>query len=84
MSHNDLFSKFGNDTKNTWRVIYKILCSNRNTELSNEFIIDGIKETNNKIIANTFAKQYSELGKIYAKKIDESVTESVKKIWYLK
>ena len=57
-------------------VINKLLGKHKSGDVTTEFIINGIKENNSKIISNAFAKHYSELGKIFAKKVEDSMTET--------
>ena len=72
--------KFKYDSKNTWKVINKLLCKNKNKDITDEFLINGIKETNSKIIANAFAQHFSETGKIYAKKVENNTSTEERKM----
>ena len=62
-----------NDTKKLWTILNKLTGKKKNSsELPDEFIIDGVKQTNAQIISDGFAHYYGEIGKNMAEKIEKS------------
>lgn len=60
------------DTKKLWGILNKITGKVRNkNDMSDEIFINGIKENNKKVISDAFAKYYSEVGQVMAKKIEK-------------
>ena len=62
-------------TKKNWTILNCIAGKLRNkNDISDEIIIDGIKESNKQIISNEFANYYSEIGKNMAEEIERKGT----------
>lgn len=62
--YNDLLSKSKNDSRKLWATLNKITGRIRNkNDITDEILLNGVKETNKSTISNAFAKYYSEIGK---------------------
>ena len=59
-------------------LINKLTGKAKSTLITTEFLLNGVKETNSKIISNAFAKHYSEIGELYAKRVKDSMTDQEK------
>ena len=60
------------NSKKVWAVIHKLVGKlNNKNELSDEILVDGIRESQANTISDAFAKYYSEVGKRLANKIEE-------------
>jgi len=70
--YHEIIHQCKNDTKKLWAILRKVTgkLSNKNN-LSDEIIVNGIKETNKLKISNGFAKHYSQIGNILANRIME-------------
>ena len=70
--YHEIIHKCSNDTKKLWAVLHKVTgkLSNKNN-ISNEIVVNGVKENNKHTISNGFAKHYSEIGEILANRIKE-------------
>jgi exonuclease III len=69
--YNNLINNQRQNSKKLWKTLNKITgkISNKK-DIADEMIIDGVKETNAKVIANAFARYYSQVGKKLAEKIE--------------
>ena len=70
--YNDIIESHRHNSKKLWSTLNKITgkVSNKK-DITDEVIVNGIKETNTKVISNAFAKYYSEVGKNLAEKIEQ-------------
>ena len=73
--YKSLIKENRNNSKKLWAILNKLTGKiNNKKELSDEFIVNGVKEDNVKKISNAFAKHYSEIGELLADKIKEKHT----------
>lgn len=91
-NYHDVIQNNKSDARKLWRTINKLTGHFRNrTNITDEFIVNGVKETNKKVISNALAKYYSEVGLNLANKINKNkiydalayMTEKVKKTCFL-
>ena len=72
--YNEIVEKNKSDAKRLWAVLNKITGKLKNKkDISDEIIVNGIKEHNPELISNAFGKHYSELGGKLAEAIKEKV-----------
>lgn len=70
--YNDLIEKNRHSSKKLWGILHKLTGKIRNKQdISDEIIVNGVKESDANVISNAFGKHYSEIGKILARKIEE-------------
>lgn len=71
----EIISKHRNNSKKLWGILNKIRGKLSNKQnLSDEIIINGMKDSNERNISNAFAKFYSEIGKTMVEKIAQNGT----------
>ena len=64
--------KFKNDSRRLWSIIlYSISKQNNKTNINDEMIMNGVLESNKKVISNAFAKHYSSVGEFFAHAIEQ-------------
>ena len=69
--YNELISKNRNNSKKLWSTLHEITGKMKNkTEISEEFLINGIRERNGHVISNAFAKYYANIGRSLAERIE--------------
>ena len=85
--YNELISKNRKDSRKLWGILHEITGKIRNkTDISEEFIINGVKERNGHIISNAFAKHYANMGGSLAERIeakgdiDDPITDRIKRV----
>ena len=60
------------DSNKLWSILNKLIGkTNNKRDISDEIMLNGIKETNKEEICNAFAKHNSEVGEKFAKIIEE-------------
>ena len=70
--YDNLIRENKHNSKRLWNILHKITGQMKNKKgISEEIIVNGIKENNRHVISNAFAKYYSEVGKLLANKIEE-------------
>jgi len=70
--YNCLILKNKENSKNLWAVLNRLTGKiNNKKEITNEIIVNGVKENNARVISNAFAKYYCEVGKTLANKIEQ-------------
>ena len=71
------FEKHKNDSRKTWSTIKKLINKNKSkTEFPSYFLINQIKETDKKVIADKFNQFFTEIGPTLAKKIKSNSSSS--------
>ena len=66
----DLFKKYKNDIRNTWKILKSIIGrENDKTSISEQFKCENIVTTNPQIISNEFCKYFSSVGNTFASAI---------------
>lgn len=61
--YTELIQDNKSDAKKLWRTLNKLTGNiKKKTDINDEIIVNGIRETNSKVISNAFAKYYSEVG----------------------
>ena len=61
-----------NNSKKLWGILNKILGKTKNKkDMTDEMIVNGVKESNSKAISDAFGKYYSEIGKNMSAEIDK-------------
>ena len=72
-----IFDKFKNDIKNTWKTINSIIGkTNDKTSIPQAFTINGEKTTNSKEIADNFCSYFTNIGPKYANEIPKPTNNS--------
>ena len=70
--YNELIQETKPNSKEFWAIRNKLTGKVMNKkEITDEILVNGMKETNKQLISNAFAKHYSEVGKLLANKIEE-------------
>jgi hypothetical protein len=71
----DLIANTRNNSKKIWGILNRITGKiNNKKDITDEIIVNGVKETNRKIISNAFGKYFSEIGMKMTEKIDKKGT----------
>ena len=69
--YQDLINENRHNSKKLWAILNKLTGKMKNkNDISEEIIVNGIKEHDANVISNAFARHYSEIGKVLADKID--------------
>ena len=69
--YNELIQENKHNSKKLWAILNTLTGIVVNKKDTDEILVNGMKENNKQLISNAFAKQYSEVGKILANKIEE-------------
>ena len=70
--YNELIQETKHNSKKRWAILNKLTGKVVNKkEITDEILVNRMKETNKQLISNAFAKHYSEVGKILANMIEE-------------
>ena len=67
-----LINKFRGESKCLWSILNSIIKKKSNSTLTNEMIIDGVNTSSKRIISNSFAKYYGEIGIQLSEKLSKS------------
>ena len=75
--YSQIFHKFKNDIKNTWKTINSIIDrTNDKTSLPQNFTINNNKTSNSKEIADSFCNYFTNIGPKYANDIPEPINNA--------
>ena len=75
----DLFKKYKNDIRNTWKILKSIIGrENDNTSISEQFKCENIVTTDPPIISNEFCKYLSSVGNTFA----SAIPPPIQKFYY--